>query len=115
MDNKITAEINNKVWTFSIDKPTNEIFKLHNKYLDSVCEYRTRTIHIKDTVSLNDLAHILNHEICHALIYETQIKTVDVTYTEEDLCEFVGKYFESIVNIYNLVITKINDYVKHNI
>ena len=62
---------------------------------DELCKgcihYSERKIYLDKNLSLPDLYIVMRHELTHAVLYETQIELKE-SYTEEDMCEFVGKY-----------------------
>lgn len=98
----IEFEINKIKWCVTITDDFADILKLKGTYRKGVCSYKDKTIYLSDKLTISDLSHIILHELCHAVIYMTQIK-LDDNYTEEDLCEFVGKYYNIISDIYNII------------
>lgn len=77
------------------------------KVCSGTIHYSTQDIYIDKALSLIDKYKTIRHELTHAIIYETQINT-DVTYTEEDICEFVAKYGAFINSKTEEIIEKLN-------
>ena len=60
--------------------------------------YYSREIFIDKDMSFYDKKQTLIHELTHATLYDTQIESKE-SYSEEDICEFMGIYGESILKI----------------
>lgn len=60
--------------------------------------YYSREIYLDKDMCFQDKKQTLIHELTHATLYDTQIKS-DETYSEEEICEFMGIYGESILKI----------------
>ena len=95
----------NNNWNFEVVAKTNEVLRLYNKFLPAVCKYKNHTVYISEDVSSVELPKILLHELCHIVLYETQI-TLHEYYTEENVCEFISKYFFTIQSIYEKVLNE---------
>lgn len=96
--------LNNK-WHIEVVSKTDNTLRLYNKFLPAVCKYKNRTVYISEDVNKIELPKILLHEICHIILYETQI-TLPEYYTEENVCEFISKYFFTIQSIYEKVLNE---------
>ena len=80
---------------------------LYNKdaVVKSIIIYGIHTIKIDSKISIENQKHCLIHELCHSVIYETQLCPM-VNYTEEHLCELMAMYGEHIVDAANKIIHK---------
>ena len=79
----------------------NHVGLQHGKALGT-CSSTNKEIFInKDIKNKRD---ILRHEVTHAVIYE--YLQVDFTWTEENVCEFVQRYYKIIEDLVNQIIIK---------
>ena len=90
---------------FTDDK---EKLRVDGKVCGGRVHYKPRQIYIDKELPQSDMRRTLMHEISHAIIYETQIEYKEF-YTEENLCEFVGKYGDLVSEICNGIMTNIGD------
>lgn len=70
--------------------------------------YFDKTIYLNKDSTIEQKQQTLRHELTHAFIHETQVisQEKDFSFTEEMLCEFVGKYGNEIENIANKYFNK---------
>lgn len=93
------ADVNGVEW--EILECSNSELPLNDGFFLGRTFYFDRKIYLnKDSIEQRK-RQTLRHELVHAFLYETQIATQekDYTYTEEMLCEFVGKYGDKICEI----------------
>ena len=90
---------------FTDDK---EKLRVDGKVCGGSVHYKPRQIYIDKELPENDLRRTLMHEISHAIIYETQIEYKEF-YTEENLCEFVGKYGDLVCEICRGILEEMKD------
>lgn len=92
-------------WNISLTDITEKL-TAGGELCSGTIHYSTQEIFIDKNLRPIDLAKTIRHELTHAVIYETQI-TTGITYTEEDMCEFLAKYGEIITSLANNIISNI--------
>lgn len=103
---EIRVKINNSNWKIKITDNKEELRDKEGHICKGTTCYRDSTVYIDNTVSRENLAHILRHELSHIYLYETQIRLKDL-YTEEDICEFTAIYGRRIVNKVDNILKRI--------
>lgn len=58
--------------------------------------FYNRKIYIDKNLEATDKKQVLLHELAHAILYDTQLELKD-EYSEENLCEFIALYGETIL------------------
>lgn len=101
---ELRIRVNGSDWTIVITDNKRELTDKSGHICKGTVSYRESKIFIDESVSKENVAHILRHELTHIYIYETQL-TMKETYTEEELCEFFAIYGTKIV-------TKVNSIMK---
>lgn len=97
MNNEFTIMINNQFWNVKIvnireaqlSTPTGEFY--------GICNYDTYEIIIGEMTNKQKMRLIFIHELVHAMLF-THMLEKKKTYSEEDICEFVAKYYQTINN-----------------
>lgn len=92
-------KINGAMWT--IEKCSNNELPLSDGLFAGRTFYFDRKIYINKDLDRALLEETIRHELTHAFIYQTQIlnQEEDFKYSQEMLCEFVGKYGKEIERI----------------
>lgn len=67
--------------------------------------FREKKVYIKKDVALSEKRATLLHELCHAILYETQAKEFD-TATEEEICNLFGMCADMAVDVANLYFSR---------
>ncbi len=91
------ASVNNLSWEI---KEVSYI-DITNEGILGLCIPSQQSILILNSICLEKKRQTLIHELCHAFMSETQIKTHG--YDDEDFCNFVSFYGEEIITIANLL------------
>lgn len=87
-------KVNNAVWHLVFTDDDAKLL-VNNESKKGVIVYKTATIFIDTRVSLENQLYVLVHELTHLFLYETQIE-LRSTFTEEQVCEFVAMYSDTI-------------------
>lgn len=98
---KISFKLLLGIWNLEITDDAKKLL-VNNKKCGGSIVYKERTIYIDSSLT-NDFQRVLMHELTHAILYETQLQLSD-SYSEEDMCEFVGKYGKLICDIYDEIV-----------
>ena len=93
-----SVTINWKMWDIRFVESNSQMLRAGDGKLHyGCCHYHNRMIAIDQEIDKQMLYSVLTHELTHAFLYETQITEKD-SYTEEELCWFVAKYGEEILD-----------------
>lgn len=103
---EIKVKINGSNWKVIITDNKQDLTDKYGHICKGTVSYRLSTIYLDNTVSRENAAHILRHELSHIYLYETQLAQKDI-YTEEELCEFTAIYGMRIVNKANNILKRI--------
>ena len=92
-------KINGVDW--QIEKCSNSELQLADGLFCGRTFFFDRKIYINKDLIPNVIEETVRHELTHAFLYQTQIlsQEKDFAYSEEMLCEFVGKYGKAIEKI----------------
>ena len=101
---KISFKLLLGIWNLEITDDAEKLL-VNNKKCGGSIVYKERTIYIDSSLT-NDFQRVLLHELTHAVLYETQLQLSN-SYTEEDMCEFVGKYGGLIWSVYLNIVEEI--------
>lgn len=92
-------------WNIKEVESSSDILIVDSNRCFGVVSYREQTIYLDKTLLLQEKRKTLAHELSHAILYITQIE-YKKDFSEEMLCEFVGKYCEIINSIINKYFAK---------
>lgn len=92
-------KINGVDW--SVEKCSNSENPLADGLFCGKTFFFDRKIYLNKDLNQSGLEETIRHELVHAFLYQTQIlnQEKDFSYSEEMLCEFVGKYGKDIEKI----------------
>lgn len=90
--------INGEIWKIEICNPNSDVFvRSDGSRTIGVTDDSIKKIFVADGLDDELLKKVIIHEVCHAVIFSTNIY-MDI-WQEEQLCDFVATYGESILHI----------------
>lgn len=91
-------DINGMQWLILEVEESDEHLILDGKELYGSCNYDEQKIYLLKTMSIGRKKRTLIHELVHAFAYEYLLKFKE-NYDNEEVCEFLSKYGERILEI----------------
>lgn len=89
-------KINNSLWKIVEVETKDPNLVIEDNMCFGVCDYSTFTIYLDKNLEDENKFNTLLHELTHAYMYSFLLSKKEV-YTEEELCQFIAHYGESIV------------------
>ena len=74
--------------------------KIEDKLCWGTCRYDIQKIYLAKDMTLGKKKQTLSHELTHAFLYEYLLGYKE-KYSNEEVCEFLSKYGERIINLAN--------------
>ena len=94
------VEINGIEWQIIEVEEGNEHLKIGDDECYGTCRYDRQNIYLLKSMRLSMKKQTLIHELTHAFLYEILLKR-QKSYDNEEICIFVSKYGERIINLAN--------------
>jgi hypothetical protein len=79
-------------------EPTHSMLLIGEKRCAGTCHYHHQEIYLSNAMKQDSKYATLCHELSHAFLVETQLEEKE-SFSEENLCEFVGMYGKKICAI----------------
>jgi Zn-dependent peptidase ImmA (M78 family) len=92
------ADINGISYEIKEIEPTHSMLLVGDRRCAGTCHYHHQEIYLSDASKHDSKYVTLCHELAHAFLAETQLEEKE-SFTEENLCEFVGMYGKKICDI----------------
>lgn len=93
-------QVNQRPWDVVCVNSDNSMLLVNGNRCKGAAHFYHHKIYINKDLPHCEKLSTLRHELAHVFLYETQIQSKD-EYTEEEMCEFMGIYGDTIVNIAN--------------
>ena len=93
------ALINGLKWTIQDVEAAYPMLIVDSCKKDGACHFRQQEIYLDRELPPDYKRQVLLHELAHVMLAATQLDTKNDTFTEEELCNFVGIYTEQIYGI----------------
>lgn len=81
----------------------NSLLLCGEKRCKGTTHYYDHKIYVDKDLIPEEKRRTLIHELSHAVLYSTQL-SVDESFSEEQLCEFMGLYADKIADVSNVVL-----------
>ena len=82
-------------------EPMHSMLLAEGKRCFGTCHYHPQEIYLSNSLKPDAKYSTLCHELGHAFLMETQLDKKSENFSEEELCDFMGMYGKSIMNIAN--------------
>lgn len=80
-------------------EPMHSMLLAEGKRCSGTCHYHQQEIYLSESLKPDSKYSILCHELSHAFLFETQLDKKSENFSEEELCDFMGMYGKSIMQI----------------
>lgn len=91
-------KINNILWTFSLVKGTDSNLLYDSDFNYGITCYNDARVYISKDLPIDLRKRTLLHEIVHAVLFSYMLRKYE-SFTEEEMADFVAKYFDKIYTI----------------
>lgn len=98
----MTVLINNISWTFDLVKGTDSNLLYNNDFNYGITCYNDAHVYVSKDLPIDLRKRTLLHETVHAILFSYMLRKYE-SFTEEELADFVAKYFDIIYTITNNV------------
>lgn len=93
-------KINNLIWEIKIVPASNPELVTDSYARGGTTWIMQQKIYLSSDLTKNTARLVIAHELTHAFLYSTQMQAEEeMTYTEEEMCEFVSKWGEQIFEL----------------
>lgn len=96
----MTTRINDITWTFELVKGTNSNLLFDNEFNYGITCYNDAHVYVSKDLPIDLRKRTLLHETVHAILFSYMLRKYE-SFTEEELADFVAKYFDEIYTITN--------------
>lgn len=96
----MTTRINYITWTFELVKGTDSNLLFDNEFNYGITCYNDAHVYVSKDLPIDLRKRTLLHETVHAILFSYMLRKYE-SFTEEELADFVAKYFDEIYMITN--------------
>ena len=94
----MTIRINDIIWTFDLVKGTDSNLLFDNEFVYGITCYNDAHVYVSKDLPIELRKRTLLHETVHAILFSYMLRKYE-SFTEEELADFVAKYYDKIYSI----------------
>ena len=98
-------KINDILWTFSLVKGTDSNLLYDSDFNYGITCYNDAHVYINKDLPTDLRKRTLLHEIVHAMLFSYMLRKYE-SFTEEEMADFVAKYFDKIYILCNTIMNR---------